>query len=144
MTGYDSRIPVRAGKWRPSPGSEANIHMTERQPHAGRHRPLDEVVRDCAEMGFIPSFCTACYRVGRTGVVAVLRGSFDADAITDDLSSLAIVLRHDITPDHPPRLTYIELRRPMIAFGILIIRVTPLLHFLTQLLGYAWIISEEI
>lgn len=34
----------------------------------GDHRPLDEVVRDCAEMGFIPSFCTACYRLGRTGV----------------------------------------------------------------------------
>jgi len=33
----------------------------------GDHRPLDEVVRDCAELGFIPSFCTACYRMGRTG-----------------------------------------------------------------------------
>jgi len=34
----------------------------------GDHRPLDEVVRDCASMGFIPSFCTACYRLGRTGM----------------------------------------------------------------------------
>ena len=33
----------------------------------GDHRPLDEVVRDVAEMGYIPSFCTACYRSGRTG-----------------------------------------------------------------------------
>ncbi len=33
----------------------------------GDHRPLDEVVRDCAELGYIPSFCTACYRTGRTG-----------------------------------------------------------------------------
>lgn len=33
----------------------------------GDHRPLDEVVRDLAELGFIPSFCTACYRLGRTG-----------------------------------------------------------------------------
>jgi 2-iminoacetate synthase len=33
----------------------------------GDHRSLDEVVRDVAEMGFIPSFCTACYRLGRTG-----------------------------------------------------------------------------
>jgi 2-iminoacetate synthase len=33
----------------------------------GDHRSLDEVVRDCAELGYIPSFCTACYRVGRTG-----------------------------------------------------------------------------
>lgn len=33
----------------------------------GDHRSLDEVVRDLAETGFIPSFCTACYRLGRTG-----------------------------------------------------------------------------
>lgn len=33
----------------------------------GDHRSLDEVVRDLAETGFIPSFCTACYRMGRTG-----------------------------------------------------------------------------
>ena len=25
-------------------------------------------MRDLAEMGFIPSFCTSCYRMGRTGV----------------------------------------------------------------------------
>ena len=34
----------------------------------GDHRNLDEVVRDLAETGFIPSFCTSCYRMGRTGV----------------------------------------------------------------------------
>ena len=33
----------------------------------GDHRPLDEVIRDVAGMGYIPSFCTACYRLGRTG-----------------------------------------------------------------------------
>ncbi|MCX7805016.1 MAG: [FeFe] hydrogenase H-cluster radical SAM maturase HydG [Planctomycetota bacterium] len=33
----------------------------------GDHRPLDEVVRDIASLGYIPSFCTACYRLGRTG-----------------------------------------------------------------------------
>lgn len=33
----------------------------------GDHRPVDEVVRDVAELGYIPSFCTACYRLGRTG-----------------------------------------------------------------------------
>lgn len=33
----------------------------------GDHRPLDEVVRDVASLGYIPSFCTACYRLGRTG-----------------------------------------------------------------------------
>ena len=33
----------------------------------GDHRSLDEVIRDVASMGYIPSFCTACYRLGRTG-----------------------------------------------------------------------------
>ncbi len=33
----------------------------------GDHRPLDEVIRDVCELGYIPSFCTACYRLGRTG-----------------------------------------------------------------------------
>jgi 2-iminoacetate synthase len=33
----------------------------------GDTRPVDQVVREIAEMGFTPSFCTACYRLGRTG-----------------------------------------------------------------------------
>ncbi|HJV49142.1 MAG TPA: [FeFe] hydrogenase H-cluster radical SAM maturase HydG [Geothrix sp.] len=33
----------------------------------GDHRSLDEVVRDLAQNGFVPSFCTSCYRMGRTG-----------------------------------------------------------------------------
>jgi 2-iminoacetate synthase len=33
----------------------------------GDTRPLDVVVREIAGMGFTPSFCTACYRSGRTG-----------------------------------------------------------------------------
>lgn len=31
------------------------------------NRTLDEVVRWLMELGYIPSFCTACYREGRTG-----------------------------------------------------------------------------
>jgi 2-iminoacetate synthase len=30
-------------------------------------RPLDQVIRDLCGIGYIPSFCTACYRLGRTG-----------------------------------------------------------------------------
>ena len=30
-------------------------------------RPLDEVIHHLMETGFVPSFCTACYRKGRTG-----------------------------------------------------------------------------
>ena len=39
----------------------------ESQFSLGDHRPLDEVIRDIATMGYIPSFCTGCYRLGRTG-----------------------------------------------------------------------------
>ena len=39
----------------------------EAQFSLGDHRELDEVVRDVAGLGYIPSFCTACYRLGRTG-----------------------------------------------------------------------------
>ena len=31
------------------------------------NRTLDEVVNWLMEMGYMPSFCTACYREGRTG-----------------------------------------------------------------------------
>jgi len=34
----------------------------------GDHRSLDEVVRDIASMGYIPSFCNSCHRLGRTGL----------------------------------------------------------------------------
>ncbi|MFC1752433.1 [FeFe] hydrogenase H-cluster radical SAM maturase HydG [Thermoproteota archaeon] len=34
----------------------------------GDHRTLDEVIYDILQMGFLPSFCTACYRLGRTGL----------------------------------------------------------------------------
>ncbi len=30
-------------------------------------RPLDEVIKWLMELGYLPSFCTACYRSGRTG-----------------------------------------------------------------------------
>ena len=44
----------------------ANGHDSERF-QLGDHRSLDEVVRDVASLGYTPSFCTACYRLGRTG-----------------------------------------------------------------------------
>ncbi len=33
----------------------------------GDHRTLDEVIHDIASMGYVPSFCTGCYRLGRVG-----------------------------------------------------------------------------
>nr|MBP8304230.1 [FeFe] hydrogenase H-cluster radical SAM maturase HydG [Phycisphaerae bacterium] len=57
-----------------SAGSRTNPggYSASEQPDAsqfslGDHRPLDEVIRDVAALGYIPSFCTACYRLGRTG-----------------------------------------------------------------------------
>jgi len=33
----------------------------------GDVRPLDAVMRELMDDGYVPSFCTACYRLGRTG-----------------------------------------------------------------------------
>jgi 2-iminoacetate synthase len=33
----------------------------------GDHRTVEEVVSDVVSLGYLPSFCTACYRTGRTG-----------------------------------------------------------------------------
>ena len=48
-------------------------YSEEERPHDSEQfdvsdqRTLDEVVRWLMELGYIPSFCTACYREGRTG-----------------------------------------------------------------------------
>lgn len=62
---------ISAGS-RTSPGAykESKDAMAEHQMEQfqlGDHRPLDEVVYDCCELGYLPSFCTACYRSHRTG-----------------------------------------------------------------------------
>ena len=59
---------ISAGS-RTNPGGYASTEEFEMaQFQLGDHRGLDEVIRDVAEMGYIPSFCTACYRLGRTGM----------------------------------------------------------------------------
>jgi 2-iminoacetate synthase len=47
-------------------GGEAQAAERE-QFELGDIRPLDAVVRELLVDGYIPSFCTACYRLGRTG-----------------------------------------------------------------------------
>ncbi len=59
---------ISAGSRTNPGGYEDNSVNGGAQFSLGDHRGLDEVVRDLAEMGFIPSFCTSCYRMGRTGV----------------------------------------------------------------------------
>ena len=47
-------------------GYTSHEHDTD-QFDISDNRTLDEVVRWLMELGYIPSFCTACYRQGRTG-----------------------------------------------------------------------------
>lgn len=57
---------ISAGS-RTSPGGYAEGETCGDQFSLGDCRTLDEVIRDVARMSYIPSFCTACYRLGRTG-----------------------------------------------------------------------------
>ncbi len=41
--------------------------LKKEQFQIGDTRPLDEVIRELLEHEHIPSFCTSCYRMGRTG-----------------------------------------------------------------------------
>lgn len=41
--------------------------LKKEQFKIGDSRSLNDVMKDLLEGGFIPSFCTACYRLGRTG-----------------------------------------------------------------------------
>lgn len=54
---------------RTSPGGyeETNLHSDESQFALEDTRSLPEVVKSIAKAGYLPSFCTACYRRQRTG-----------------------------------------------------------------------------
>ncbi len=66
---------LRLGVSQVSGGSRTSVggYTTEERPHdteqfdVSDQRSLDEVVKWLMENGHIPSFCTACYREGRTG-----------------------------------------------------------------------------
>jgi len=58
---------ISAGS-RTSPGGYCNDEGESGQFSLGDHRSLNEVINDVMEMGYIPSFCTGCYRLGRTGL----------------------------------------------------------------------------
>ena len=57
---------ISAGS-RTNPGGYSCDDSAAGQFQLGDHRSLEEVIAELASMGFIPSFCTACYRLGRTG-----------------------------------------------------------------------------
>ncbi|MBE3572606.1 MAG: [FeFe] hydrogenase H-cluster radical SAM maturase HydG [Moorella humiferrea] len=50
-----------------SPGGYAEPEEPAAQFEVGDHRPLKAMVAMLLEHGHLPSFCTACYRLGRTG-----------------------------------------------------------------------------
>ncbi|UZP68950.1 [FeFe] hydrogenase H-cluster radical SAM maturase HydG [Desulfovibrio mangrovi] len=74
--GYaDAQRAASQNRNRPACDSHAADHLSSNsgRPQAqqfatGDHRSLDEVVHDIvANHGYLPSWCTACYRAGRTG-----------------------------------------------------------------------------
>jgi len=56
---------ISAGS-RTNPGGYSSGDSGE-QFSLGDHRNLEEVINDIVGHGYIPSFCTGCYRLGRTG-----------------------------------------------------------------------------
>lgn len=50
-----------------NPGGYSEVDSIE-QFSLGDHRNLDDVIYDVCAHGHIPSFCTGCYRLGRTGL----------------------------------------------------------------------------
>jgi 2-iminoacetate synthase len=59
---------ISAGS-RTDPGgyNESQDAFAGSQFQLGDHRSVEEVVKDVISLGYMPSFCTACYRTGRTG-----------------------------------------------------------------------------
>lgn len=64
--GLDIGVSQISAGSRTNPGGYASRQGAE-QFSLGDHRSLDEVVADLVGLGHIPSFCTGCYRKGRTG-----------------------------------------------------------------------------
>jgi 2-iminoacetate synthase len=56
-----------SGGSRTDVGGYQQGHEDTAQFELGDHRTLDEVIFDLLQRGYLPSFCTACYRQGRTG-----------------------------------------------------------------------------
>ncbi len=67
---FDLGISQISAGSRTNPGGYASgkeHSPDDEQFSLGDTRPVDEVIRAVVEQGYIPSFCTGCYRLGRTG-----------------------------------------------------------------------------
>lgn len=71
----DAGTRIGVGGYRKSVG---NMLPDREQFQLGDTRTLDDVIRETCQMDTLPSFCTACYRAGRTGehFMEVAKSSF--------------------------------------------------------------------
>lgn len=63
---FEIGISQTSAASRTSPGGYGKEHELE-QFTLSDERPVDEVIEAILDDGLLPSFCTACYRLGRTG-----------------------------------------------------------------------------
>lgn len=61
----DGGTKIELGAYSKSINEQQNLE--KEQFFIGDSRSLDQVIEELLDEGFIPSFCTACYRLGRTG-----------------------------------------------------------------------------
>ncbi|MFP4447139.1 MAG: [FeFe] hydrogenase H-cluster radical SAM maturase HydG [Bacteroidales bacterium] len=61
----DGGTKIELGSYSDTKNEEQNLN--KEQFHIGDSRSLGEVIDELLEDGYLPSFCTACYRLGRTG-----------------------------------------------------------------------------
>ncbi|MFO8236475.1 MAG: [FeFe] hydrogenase H-cluster radical SAM maturase HydG [Bacteroidales bacterium] len=61
----DGGTKIELGSYSDTKNEEQNLNRE--QFHIGDSRSLGEVIDELLEDGYLPSFCTACYRLGRTG-----------------------------------------------------------------------------
>lgn len=78
ITQMDASTRIGLGAY----SADDNVQEESRQQFMlGDGRSIDELVRDLADMGYITSFCTAGYRIGRTGerIMRLLRTCTEGD-----------------------------------------------------------------
>jgi len=61
----DGGTKIELGSYADTQNEDQNLN--KEQFHIGDSRSLGEVIEELLDDGYLPSFCTACYRLGRTG-----------------------------------------------------------------------------
>lgn len=63
----DAGTRLEIGAYHEKSSNKEAQHLEKEQFQIADNRSLDETIRWLLEQKFIPSFCTSCYRIGRTG-----------------------------------------------------------------------------